>query len=225
MSAILKKLFSKRKSGISDGLQGDKHLLRVLDSVLEGCEYVIGTGDGAASILANLGARHPRLECLACEPNSEKCFAIQNSAANLKNVYVHNRSPGKFLQVIKADKPYLFSRDILFLLSAAGGGAERRMLGEIEFVTGHFGAAFMLVHGFKVPDRDEFSFDVQRGRACSFENIKKSLGTAEYSLFYPSYPVRASMRRSVKGWGLFAFGRNMGHEFPGDVSAFLTKAG
>ncbi len=220
---VFRWLFGRGGAAGAGGFLADRSLTRVLDCVLEGCEYVIGAGAGAPETVVALARRHPHKECLACEPSSEKCFELENASGGLKNVYLHNAAPGRFLELLAADKPYLFGRDVLFLLSAAGGGAERRFFEEVAFVGGNFQAAFLAVHGFRVPERDDFDFDSQRGRECSYKNIGPLLPGGGHSLYVPAYPVRASRRRRYKGWCLVPMGRNAEFPFPEDVKTLLAK--
>jgi len=220
---LLRWLFGRKGPSISGGFLADRNLARVLDCVLEGCEYVVGAGAGAPETVVALARRHPHKECLACEPSSEKCFELENAAEGLKNVYMHNAAPGRFLDLLAADKPYLFGRDVLFLLSAAGGGAERRFFEEVGFVAGSFQAAFLSIHGFRVPEREDFDYDSQRGRECSLKNVGPLLTASEHTLHFPAYAVRASRKRRYKGWCLASMGRNAEFSFPGDVKTLLSK--
>ncbi len=216
-------LLGRTRASATSGFLADRNLARVLDCVLEGCEYVIGIGAGAPETVVALARRHPHKECLACEPSSEKCFELENASEGLKNVYMHNAAPGRFLELLAADKPYLFGRDVLFLLSAAGGGAERRFFEEVDFVAGRFQAAFLSIHGFRVPEREDFDFDSQRGRECSFKNVGPLLSGGEHGLYFPGYAVRSSRRRRYKGWCLAPLGRNAEFSFPEDVKTLLAK--
>ena len=216
-------LFAGKGAKVSGGFLADRNLTRVLDCVLEGCEYVVGVGAGAPETVVALARRHAHKECLACEPSAEKCFELENASEGLKNVYLHNAAPGRFLELLAADKPYLFGRDVLFLLSASGGGAERRFFEELDFVAGRFQAAFLAIHGFHVPEREDFDFDSQRGRECSLKNVAPRLGGAEHSLYFPAYAVRSSRRRRYKGWCLAPMGRNAEFTFPADVKDLLAK--
>jgi hypothetical protein len=204
-------------------IRRDSGLQKVVDGVLEGCEYVLAVGEGASETVLYLGARHPNLECLACEPKSETFFEASDKASRLKNVYMHNASPSDFMKMIESDKPYLFSRDSLFIISAAGGGPERRVPQEVEFVSGRFQAAFLLVLGFKVPEREDFGVTTHRGRECSMKNLAPNLKGAEYTLYYPAYDVPGSKRRRLPGWGLFTLGRNAEYEFSDEIKEMLTK--
>ena len=207
------RLFRRRK-GLGKGFAEDPSLAALLDAVLEGCEYVLGAGDGAALILAAEARRYPGKEFLACEPGSEKCHDVGNRAEGIKNLYLHNRTPADFLDLLARDKPYLFGRDALFFLSALGGGGERRLFEEIAFVAGRFQACFLLLSGLKVPDRDEFAYATHRGRECSLKNVAPCLAGTAGVLHLPAYPVKPSRRRVFKGWGLFCLGRNAEFVFP-----------
>lgn len=222
MAGLFTKLFGPRRR-LGPGFREDAALGALLDAVLEGCEYVLGAGDGAAMTLAAEARRYARKEFLACEPGPEKCHEVANRAEDLKNLYLHNLTPAEFLDLMARDKPYLFGRDALFFLSALGGGAERRLFEEISFVAGRFQAAFLLLSGLRVPDRDEFAYATHRGRECSLKNVGPHLGAAPHVLYLPAYPVKPSRRRVYKGWGLFCLGRNTEFLFPEHLSGLVQK--
>jgi len=222
MPGFFKRILGDRKTG--GAMRRDPLLLKVLDGVLEGCEYVLATGENAADSVLFLGARHPSLEFLACEHKSETFFEATDKAARLKNVYLHNATPAVFMQTIDADKPYLFSRDVLFIVLAGGGGAERRLPEELAFVAQRFEGAFMLVMGLRVPDRDEFGFETHRGRECSMKNFAPLFKDVEHTLYYPGYSAPGGKRHKLPGWGLFALGRNADFDFRDDIKQFLVKS-
>jgi len=215
--------FFHRRQGLGLGFAEDPALAQVLDAVLEGCEYVLGAGDGAALTLAAEARRYPGKEFLACEPGPEQCHDVSNRAEGIKNLYLHNRTPAEFLDILAQDKPYLFGRDTLFFLSALGGGGERRLFEEISFVAGRFQACFLLLSGLRVPDRDEFAYATHRGRECSLKNVRPCLAGAVNSLHLPAYAVRPSRRRVLKGWGLFCLGRNAEFVFPEPLAGLVRK--
>lgn len=220
---LFRRLFRGRR-GLGKGFAEDPALAQVLDATLEGCEYVLGAGDGAALTLAAEARHYPGKEFLACEPGPEKCHDVANRAAGIKNLYLHNRSPAEFLDLLAREKPYLFGRDALFFLSALGGGGERRLFDEISFVAGHFQACFLLLSGLRVPDRDEFAYATHRGRECSLKNVLPCLAGAMSVLHLPAYPVKPSRRRALKGWGLFCLGRNAEFVFPDSLADLVGKA-
>jgi hypothetical protein len=219
---LFSRLFRRRKR-LGKGFAEDPALASLLDAVLEGCEYVLGAGDGAALVLAAEARRYPGKEFLACEPGPEKCHDVGNRAEGIKNLYLHNRTPADFLELLARDKPYLFSRDVLFYLSALGGGGERHLFDEISFVAGQFHACFLLLSGLKVPERDEFAYATHRGRECSLKNVTPCLAGATGILHLPAYPVKPSRRRVYKGWGLFCLGRNAEFVFPESLAGLLHK--
>lgn len=219
---LFSRLFRRRK-GLGKGFAEDAALASLLDAVLEGCEYVLGAGEGAALTLAAEARRYPGKEFLVCEPGPEKCHEVGVRAKGVKNLYLHNLTPAEFLDILSRDKPYLFGRDVLFFLSALGGGGERRLFDEISFVAGHFQACFLLLSGLRVPDRDEFAYATHRGRECSLKNVAPCLAGATSVLHLPSYPVKPSRRRTLKGWGLFCLGRNAEFVFPESLAPLVQK--
>lgn len=203
----------------------DASLARVVEGVLEGCEYALAAGDGAADLAVQLARRNPHREILACEPKSELCYQARNRAGSAKNIYLHNVAPQQFLTLMETDKPYLMDKDVLVVLSAIGGGGERRFFDEVSFVTSAFAAAWLLVLGCRVPDRDEFVFHSQRGRECSLKNLAPHLAKVQHTLYVPGYQVASSKRRSVNGWCLAALGRNSVTPLPEELAGLALKVG
>lgn len=204
-------------------LYRDRKMLQVAEGVLDSCEYVLVVGDEAADTALFLGSRNPGIECLACEPKSEIFFEASEKASKLKNVYLFNSAPGVFLKTIESDKPYLFSRDVLFVVSAAGGGADRMLPAEIEFVAGNFQAAFLQIVGFRVPEREDFGVVTHRGREVSMKNLAPAFAGVEHMLYYPAYAAVGSRRGKPPGWALFALGRNANYEFSDEIKDLLGK--
>lgn len=222
MAGLFSKLFG-RGSGANTFLDRDPQLGRVIDGVVEGCEYALAAGDGAADLAVQLARRHGHREILACEPKSELCYQAENRAGNAKNIYLHNMTPERFLRLVQSDKPYLLDKDVLVILSAAGGGAERRFFDEIASVASTFQGAWLMVLGARVPDRDDFAFESHRGRECSVKNLIPHLGQTPHTLYFPSYAVPSSKRRQIPGWCLAALGRNAGVDLPDEVAELAAK--
>ncbi|BBD06761.1 hypothetical protein [Desulfovibrio ferrophilus] len=224
MAGFFDRLLGRGKS-VRTALDRDTSLARIVDSVLEGCEYALAAGDGAADMAVQLAKRHPHREILACEPKSELCYQARNRAGNAKNIYLHNVAPRQFLNLAETDKPYLLDKDVLVVLTVAGGGAERRFFDEVSFVATTFAAPWLLVLGSRVPDRDEFSYDSHRGRECSLKNLAPHLAKTQHTLYLPDYPVASSKRRAVSGWCLAALGRNAVTPLPEEIAGLAIKSG
>ncbi|WP_461209167.1 hypothetical protein [Desulfocurvus sp. DL9XJH121] len=222
MAGFLRRLFG-RAGARAEALEKDPSLGRMVAGLLENCEYALCAGDGAADLAVHLARRFPQREILACEPKSELCHRAMNSAGQAKNAYLHNVTPAQFLGLVETDKPYLLDKDVLVVLNAAGGGAERRFFDEVSFVASRFAAAYLLVLGCRVPGRDEFAFESHRGRECSLKNLAPSLGGSAHSVFVPGYEVPGSRRRAVAGWCLIALGRNASAVLPEEAAALAAK--
>lgn len=222
MVGFLKKLFGGG-GGSKTLLDKDPRLGRLADALLGECEYALVVGDGGAEAAVQLARRHPQHEVLACEPKSELCFQAENLAGDSKNIYLHNVTPREFLEMVGADKPYLLDKEVLVVLSAAGGGAERRFFDEVAYVASRFQAAWLLVVGCRVPERDEFSFENHRGRECSLKNIVPALRSATHSLYIPAYGVAGSRRRAVSGWCLVGLGRCAAVALPDEAVSLALK--
>ena len=219
---LLGKLFG-RTGGVVTPLEADPRLMRVLDAVLDCCEYALFAGEGAAAMAERLARQRPDRECLACEPGSDAFYAATARTAKVKNLYLFNQRPREFLLGVRDGKPYLLERDTLVVLHVPGGGAERRVFDEVAFVAESFGAAFLLVLGCRVPGEAGFVYDSHQGRECSPGNLVPHLGQAEVGLLLPAYPPPGGRARA-KGWCLATLGRNAHHLPPEDVAHLLRKA-
>ncbi|NJB67640.1 hypothetical protein GGQ74_001280 [Desulfobaculum xiamenense] len=206
-------------------LSRDTQLERIVDCVLDGCEYALVIGDEAPAAAHRVAARHSACECIASEHDSDVYHTALNRAADCKNLYLHNVTPRELLCRVEEEKPYLFSRDVLVVLNAAGGGPERRFADEVSFVFDRFRAAFVLFVGCRVPGRDDFLVHSQRGRQCSAANLKPIFARTEHALYYPRYSVPAMRRGRLPGWGLAALRSNAMYEFPDGMREAVARVG
>jgi hypothetical protein len=190
------------------GFHGDIYLLDVVDKVArEGINYFIETGSNVGSTLAYFAKKYPHVKCLSCEPDPEAYKRSLEHTKGLKNVQVFNLSSQDFIELLKSDYSYIFGEKALFWLDAHGYGFEWPLKGEVSFVSGNFGNAYILVDDFKVPGRDHFGCDIYQGQICSFDYIRDSINPSRtYQLYYPTYYDRTSKHHPLRGWGLLVFG-------------------
>jgi hypothetical protein len=128
-------------------LEADPRLGRVLDAVLDCCEYALFAGEGAAAMAERLARQRPDRECLACEPGGDAFYAATARTAKVKKSTSSTSARASSCSGWRDGKPYLLERDTLVVLHVPGGGAERRVFDEVAFVAESFGAAFLLVLG------------------------------------------------------------------------------
>lgn len=204
-------------------LDDDQRLERVLDGVLEFCEYALFAGQDALALAERVARRHSDRECLACEPASDPFYSAAGRTGKVKNLYLFNQRPREFLLGVKHDKPYLMERDTLVVLSVAGGGAERRFFAEAAFVAANFAAPFLLALGCGVPGNEGFGADSNRGRECSFKNLRPCFAGVPHSMYFPAYGLPSSRGRMPKGWALTALGRNAHTVLSEEYQALLAK--
>ncbi len=204
-------------------LDEDQRLERVLDSVLECCEYALFAGHGALDMAERVARRHPERECLACEPASEPYYAVAGRTEKVKNLYLFNQRPREFLLGVKHDKPYLMERDTLVVLSVAGGGAERRFFAEAAFVAANFAAPYLLALGCRVPGSEAFGADSNRGRECSLRNLRPCFAGVPHSLYFPNYALSPTRGRMPLGWALASLGRNAHAMLPEEAQPLVVK--
>lgn len=216
------KLFGRRGAPAT-ALDADPYLGRVLDAVLDYCEYALFMGEGAAAMAEGVARQRPDRECLACEPGGDTFYSATARAARVKNLYLFNQRPREFLLHVRDGKPYLLERDTLVVLHVPGGGAERRVFDEVAFVAEFFAAPFLLVLGCRVPGEPGFGHDSHQGRECSPANLAPHLGAAQAGLLLPAYAAPGGRARA-KGWCLLPLGRNAHHLLPEDAAHLLRKA-
>jgi len=212
-----------RGRGAATPFEADPFLDRLVQGVLDCCEYAVFAGEGAAAMAERVAKRHTDRECLACEPAGEPFYAASSHTEKVKNLYLFNQRPREFLLGLKHDKPYLMERDTLVVLNVPGGGSERRVFAEAAFIASTFAAPFLLLLGCRVPGNDAFAFDTNRGRECSLKNLRPCFVKTPHTLYFPAYSVPQSRSRMLKGWCLATLGRNAHHAFPEEIMALLTK--
>lgn len=216
--------FFGRPSAPDTPLHRDPRLERVIDGVLDCCEYALFAGEGAAAMAERVARRRADRDCLACEQKDDVVRAATQRTAKVKNVYLYQQRPREFLLRARNDKPYLQERDVLVVLNVPGGGRDRRFFDEVAFAAETFRAAFLLLLGCRVPDSDEFDHESHRGRECSPANLRPHLKGADATLYVPAYRAPRSRSRKVKGWTLVALGRNASHHFSEEFGSLLAKA-
>ena len=221
MPRFFKRMLGRKTT--ASPIRRDQKLMGIVDGVIDACEYVIAIGEGAAETAIFLGERNPTVECLACEPQSETYFEAAERATGLKNVYLFNAAPKFFLRMIDKDKPYLFGRDVLVVDSAAGGGADRDMKWEIEFIAGRFQAAFLLLTGLGPSAGDSGPAGGGTGDGFSIKALAPCFAGVEYASYHPRFAARGASRVKEPEWRLVALGRNHDFDFSDDAKACLAK--
>lgn len=203
----LKKHSEDRAAFYSIGFHGDQYLLKVVKRIAENCQYFVETGANLGSTIAYVAREYPHLTCFSCEPDP-KAFeqAVQNTR-DLKNVTLYNETSQDFLLGLEKEHPEIFAAKTMFWLDAHGYGFKWPLPFEIEYITTHFGAGYILIDDFKVPGQDAFVFHAYDGQECSFEYIAGHVNPKlAFRLYYPNYTIRTSTHHPLVGWGLIEFG-------------------
>lgn len=203
----------------------DLALGRIVDSVVDECEYIVALGGGAHAAALHLARRHPDRECLACEFDPDAYHASLNAARNHKNFYLYNLAPQEFLSRVKEEKPYLFSRDVFVCIDASGGGPGRRFAWEVGFVCQRFRAAFVLIVGCRVPGNVDFVGYDMGGKSFTMRALAPAFKGLEGALYYPAYHVSVRQRGKLPGWGLLTLSSNALYEFPAAVKGLVRRVG
>jgi hypothetical protein len=222
--------FRKRRSEqalklLDLGFHGDRYLLDLVDSVAKGCACFIETGTNVGTTLAYIAKTYPFLKCLSCEPDKEAFLRAAENTSPYGNVRVYNKRSQEFLTLMEQEYGMLFKERALFWLDAHGYGFDWPLKQEMGFITSHFENAFIFIDDFKVPDLDCFAYHSYKDQICSFDYIRDSIETRDFSLYYPGYTERTSTHHPLTGWGLIAVGKD-GKEMciPAELRDKITKA-
>ena len=216
-----KKRAESKRRFFDVGFHGDRYLLELVDCLSKNISFFIETGTNVGSTLSYMARTYPDVQCLSCEPDSEAFkYALKNTAG-LPNVSIHNETSDEFLKRIRHEHDYLFAKDVLFWIDAHGDGFEWPLKAEIQFITGKFRSANILIDDFKVPGLECFGYDEYNDQVCSFDYIRDSFATDNYDLYYPSYTDRTSEHHPLRGWGLFV--NNKTFKIPASLEGKITK--
>ena len=192
---------------IETGFHGDKYLLGLVDFLIKKCSVFVETGTNVGSTLAFIARTYPQISCYSCEPDNAAYSMADAQIRNYENASLFHGTSMNFIQHLIKNESQIFSETSLFWLDAHGYGFEWPLKDEIEFITRYFKTAYILIDDFKVPGRDEFSYDEYDGQTCSFDYIKDNIyKDRNFQLYYPAYSERTSEHHPLRGWGLVVVG-------------------
>lgn len=195
------------------GFHGDRHLLSLVDTIMQSAHVFIETGTNVGSTATYMGCNYPDIRCFSCEPDSQAYQEAVKNIQGLSNVHVYNETSQAFLERLERDCDFLFEEPVLFWLDAHGYGFKWPLREEVSFITSKFRSAYILIDDFKVPGLDCFGYDSYDDQECSFEHIRTALGSGQkYTVFYPAYTEKTSTFHPLRGWGLIVFGQHNGAE-------------
>jgi hypothetical protein len=201
---------------IDVGFHGDQYLLRLVDLIIDECDYFIETGTNVGSTLAYVARSFPNIRCLSCEPDARAFQEAVKNTAEFSNVSIYNETSQAFITHLKQHERTLFEANVLFWLDAHGYGFDWPLKEEVFFVTRAFKRAYVLIDDCKVPGLDCFGYDKYKEQICSFDYVKDAINPhIEYQLYYPCYKDRTSRYHPLRGWGLIVFGLIRELELPG----------
>jgi FkbM family methyltransferase len=209
-SAFQKQPPAKRQSQLMDvGFHGDEYLLHLVGHVAGKCKVFVETGANVGSTLAYVARSYPWLRCLSCEPDRSAFEQASANTGKYDNVSLFNGTSQEFIENISKHEPEIISEQCFFWLDAHGYGFEWPLEKELEFITGRFSSAYVLIDDFKVPGREQFGYDWYQDQICSYDYVKNSLNPGKiYQLYYPTYQDKTSKHHPLRGWGLLVFGHD-----------------
>lgn len=194
---------------IEFGFHGDQYLLRLVEVIIDQCDYFMETGTNVGSTLAYVARSFSNVRCLSCEPDVRAFDEAVKTTAEFPNAFVYNETSQAFFTRLKQHESALFEAAVLFWLDAHGYGFEWPLKEEVYFITRAFKKAYILIDDFKVPGLDCFGYDQYQGHVCSFDYVKGEVSPdIDYQLYYPRYTERTSRYHPLRGWGLIAFGHD-----------------
>ncbi len=204
-------LQSQRKVSafVNVGFHGDKYLLCLAEHLAGKSKVFIETGANVGSTLAYVAKNNPMIRCLSCEPDQSAFEQASINTVKTDNVSLLNGTSQQFIEHLARYELEIFSEQCMFWLDAHGYGFEWPLKKELEFITGHFSSAYILIDDFKVPGRADFIYDEYQEQICSYDYVKDALNPDKsYQLYYPTYKDRTSKYHPLCGWGLLVFGHD-----------------
>lgn len=209
-SIIRKPSSSARQMTFIDvGFHGDEYLLSLVDHLASNSNIFFETGSNVGSTLAYVASNYPWLRCLSCEPDKAAFQQASVNAGKYVNAELFNGTSQQFIEHLSKNESGIFSEQCFFWLDAHGYGFEWPLKKELEFITGRFSSAYILIDDFKVPEQEHFGYDQYQEQVCSYDFIKSALSQDKtYQLFYPSYNIKTSKHHPLRGWGLLVFGHD-----------------
>ncbi|MFZ2161796.1 MAG: hypothetical protein WAW02_06225 [Sideroxyarcus sp.] len=192
---------------INVGFHGDKYLLFLAEYLASTSKVFIETGTNVGTTLAYVARNYPWLRCLSCEPDESAFAQAYENAGKYGNVSLFNSTSQQFIEQLSKHEPDIFPEQCFFWLDAHGYGFEWPLKKELEFITRHFNSGYILIDDFKVPDLDDFKYDIYQEQICSYDYVKDVLNPDKtYHLYYPTYTDKTSTHHPLCGWGLLVFG-------------------
>lgn len=189
------------------GFHGDRHLLGIVDEVLQRTQAFVETGAHVGSTARYVARNYPDISVYSCEPDVQAYMQAQANLRDCANARVYNMESPVFLQFLHDEHPWLQTSVNLYFLDAHGGGFQWPLKEELAFVTESLPAGYILIDDFKVPGMDHFGYGRYDQDECSFAYIRKSFSPGQrYRLWLPKYTERTSRHHPLRGWVLIEFG-------------------
>lgn len=188
------------------GFHGDLHLIRVISTLIEECEYFIETGTNVGSTLAFVAQKYPHMQCFSCEPNEAAFQVATANTADFPNVTLFNKMSTDFFPLLIEKDQMIVNKKILFWLDAHGRGYDFPIFHELEFITSRFKNAYIFIDDLKVPGLTCFAYEKMNDRDLSFAAIRNAIKSTHVRLFYPDYTEKTSQHHPLVGWGLMVIG-------------------
>lgn len=209
---------------IDVGFHGDEYLVSLAEDLAGKSKVFVETGSNVGSTLAYVARNYPWLRCLSCEPDRSAFEQAKKNAGKYGNVFLFNGTSQEFINHLIEHEPRIFSQSCFFWLDAHGYGFEWPLKNELEFITGKFDSAYILIDDFKVPGRPDFVYDEYQGQICSYDFVKDALNPSRtYQLYYPTYKDKTSKHHPLCGWGLLVFGHD-DFQIPEQLAGTMARA-
>jgi hypothetical protein len=207
------------------GFHGDRHLLDIVDEVLQRAHAFVETGTHVGSTAMYVARTYPGIMVYSCEPGVQAYMQAEANLRDYENAQVYNMESPRFLQFLHDRHPMLQASVNLYFLDAHGGGLQWPLKKELAFLTENLPAAYLLIDDFKVPGADHFGYERYDGDECSFEYIREGFDPRrEYRLWLPKYTECTSRHHPLRGWVLIEFGDQTPLSLPQNLQEEVSMA-
>lgn len=172
-------------------LHGDQISIKFFKLILNNfkVDCIIETGTYKGFTTAFFAKTFPNIPIYTCEIDE---FNYKRAKENLKfynNVHVFNEPSPEFIKNLIKNK--LIGKRPFFYLDAHWLD-DWPLESELKIIFNKLNSAIILIDDFKVPGKEDFTFDKYHGKECSLERVIPNLNKSRnYNLLFPNYGKEA----------------------------------
>jgi hypothetical protein len=194
---------------IPHGFRGDLVLLQAVDALVLHAKIhtFIETGSFYGMTTRHMASSYPHLACYSCEPDKFRYKQAQLATLDLPNCTLTNEESPHLLERL-IERADAVQQPTLFWLDAHGYGFNWPLRREIELIVKYWNTPYILIDDFKVPDCEQFGYDVYDAQECSYDYIADLLNMrTDLRIWYPNYDPQ-TVDWPARGWCLITFNRS-----------------